>query len=195
MRSFRSIVRDARLHDSQDARRYADGGRTNAPLHRPPPCSGGRPACRRRRHPAASPRPHFYRKPNKPSQSSGIVRSFPSTGRDARLYGRQDARRYADGGRTNAPLHRPPPCSGGRPACRRRRHPAASPRPHFSRKPNKPSQSSGVAHSFLSTGRDARLYGSQDARRYADGGRTDALLHCQSVRAWHNRAFTGLFST
>jgi len=117
-----------------------------------PPCSGGRPACRRRRHPAASPRPHFSRTTRKPSQSSGIVRSFPSTGRDARLYGSQDARCYADGGRTDALLHRPPPCSGGRPACRSWRHPAASPCPHFYRKTHNNSIRPGLYAAFLPPG-------------------------------------------
>ena len=55
----------------------------------PRPCSGGHLACRRGRHPAARTRTRCF---ENDSQRSGH-----SAGRDARLYGRQDGRRYVPG--------------------------------------------------------------------------------------------------
>jgi hypothetical protein len=49
-----------------------------------PPCSGRHLACRRGRHPAAR-------------RSAACLRDGYSAGQDARLYGRQDARRYSEG--------------------------------------------------------------------------------------------------
>ena len=80
------------------AARVALQARNGGRIWAPPPRSGGHPACRRGRHPAAR-------------TGARMLRAGHSAGQDARLYGRQDARRYAHGRQQcqGAPPVRPSP--------------------------------------------------------------------------------------